>query len=138
MAEMRYLYIEKVCANTVVRSRESREHTRSVKIDSSDNKYLAIPVFLSSSCSPSSGCLQRHRPWLSDMLSLRITALTDLVDGGLAAYGINPVRAQVSSSTRFRRRGSVLSFLPLIVTQFLSSRSWRIRGIWRVAYLWTS
>ena len=119
MAEMRYLFIEKVCANTVVRSRESREYSRSVKIDRVlTNKYLAIPVFLLILFAVFWLTFNVVGSFLSDLLGLGIAALTDLVDAGLTAYGINPVVQSLVIDGVFAGVGSVLSFLPLIVTLF--------------------
>jgi ferrous iron transport protein B len=119
MAEMRYLFIEKVCAHTVVRCRESKEHNRSVKIDKLlTNKYLAIPVFLLIMFGIFWLTFNVIGAFLSDMLGLGITALTGLVDAGLSAYGINPVVHSLVIDGVFTGVGSVLSFLPLIVTLF--------------------
>lgn len=119
MAEMRYLFIEKVCERTVVRSRESKEHSRSVKIDKLlTNKYLAIPVFLLIMFGIFWLTFNVIGAWFSDMLGLGITALTDLVSTGLINYGINPVVHSLAIDGVFAGVGSVLSFLPLIVTLF--------------------
>jgi ferrous iron transport protein B len=119
MAEMRYLFIEKVCAHTVVRSRESKEHSRSVKIDKIlTNKYLAIPVFLLIMFGIFYLTFNVIGAWLSDLLGLGITSLTDLVSAGLLAYGINPVVHSLVIDGVFAGVGSMLSFLPLIVTLF--------------------
>lgn len=119
LAEMRYLFIEKVCAGTVVRSRESREHSRSVRIDKVlTNKFLAIPVFLLIMFTIFWLTFNVFGAWLSDLLSLGITALTGLVDAGLSNYGINPVVHSLVVDGVFAGVGSVLSFLPLIVTLF--------------------
>jgi ferrous iron transport protein B len=119
MAEMRYLFIEKVCGRTVVKSRESKEHQRSVRIDKLlTNKYLAIPVFLLIMFAIFWLTFSVIGAWLSDLLSLGITALTGLVDSGLAAYGINPVVKSLVVDGVFAGVGSMLSFLPLIVVLF--------------------
>jgi len=119
MAEMRYLFIEKVCANAVVRSRESRERRRSEKIDRVlTDRYLAIPVFLGIMFVTFWLTFNVFGAWLSDLLTLGIAALTDLVDAGLAAYGMNPVVHSLVVDGVFAGVGSVLSFLPLIVVLF--------------------
>lgn len=119
LADMRYNFIEKVCAKTVIRCHESKEHLRSEKIDNVlTNKYLAIPIFL---------CIMFTIFWLtfsvigkflSDLLSLGITALTDVVDAALTSYGINPVVHSLVIKGIFAGVGSVVSFLPIIVTLF--------------------
>ena len=119
MAEMRYLFIEKLCAHTVVRSQESREHNRSVRIDKVlTNKYLAIPVFLLILLTIFWLTFNVLGAWLSDILALGITALTGLASAGLSAYGINPVVHSLVIDGVFAGVGSVLSFLPLIITLF--------------------
>ena len=119
MAEMRYLFIEKVCAHTVVKCRESKEHSRSVKIDRLlTDKYLAIPVFLLIMFAIFWLTFDVFGRWLSDLLSLGITALTGLVNTGLTAYGINPVVKSLVIDGVFAGVGSMLSFLPLIVVLF--------------------
>lgn len=119
MAEMRYLFIEKICTHTVVRCQESKEHSRSIKIDKIlTNKYLAIPVFLLIMFSIFYLTFSVIGAWLSYLLTLGITALTDLVNAGLTAYGINPVVQSLVVKGVFAGVGSVLSFLPLIVTLF--------------------
>ena len=119
MAEMRYRFIEKVCARTVVKSRESKEHRRSIHIDKVlTNKYLAIPVFLGIMFAIFWLTFNVIGAALSDLLSLGITALTDLLDAGLTAYGLNPVVHSLVIDGVFAGVGSVLSFLPLIVVLF--------------------
>jgi ferrous iron transport protein B len=119
MAEMRYLFIEKVCAHAVVRSRESKEHRRSERIDKVlTGKYLAIPVFLGIMFLIFWLTFNVIGAWLSDLLTLGIAALTDLVNSGLTAYGINPVVHSLVVDGVFAGVGSVLSFLPLIVVLF--------------------
>jgi ferrous iron transport protein B len=119
MAEMRYRFIEKVCARTVVKCRESKEHRRSIHIDKLlTNKYLALPVFILIMFAIFWLTFNVVGAALSDLLSLGITALTDLVDMGLAAYGLNPVVHSLVIDGVFAGVGSVLSFLPLIVVLF--------------------
>ena len=119
LADMRYTFIDKLCSNTVVKNGESREHLRSVKIDSLlTHKYLAIPIFL---------LIMMLVFWLtfgvigstlSDLLSMGIDALTGVVDAALTAYGINSVVQSLVIDGVFAGVGSVLSFLPTIVVLF--------------------
>ena len=119
LADMRYTYIENVCRQAVVKCRESREHRRSVKIDSIlTNKYLAIPIFLGIMLLIFYLTFGLLGTALSDLLSLGIDALTSLADRGLTAYGINPVIHSLIIDGIFAGVGSVLSFLPLIVVLF--------------------
>lgn len=119
LADMRYTFIEKVCAESVVKPNESREHIRSIKIDRVlTDKYLAIPVFLAILGLIFYLTFNVIGQGLSDLLALGITALTNLVDAGLTAYGINPVVHDLIINGIFAGVGSVLSFLPVIVTLF--------------------
>lgn len=75
---------------------------------------------------------------LSDWLSIGIDKLTGLVDSGLTAYGINPVIHSLIIDGIFAGVGSVLSFLPIIVTLFFSCPYLRTRAIWHESpLLWT-
>ncbi len=119
LADMRYSFIEKVCENTVVKCKESKEHVRSVKIDNVlTNKFLAIPIFLGIMFTIFWLTFNVVGASLSDLLALGITALTDIVDAGLTNYGINPIVHSLVIDGVFAGVGSVLSFLPLIVTLF--------------------
>jgi ferrous iron transport protein B len=119
LADMRYTFIEKVCAESVVKSNESREHIRSIKIDRVlTDKYLAIPVFIAIMGLIFYLTFNVIGQGLSDLLALGITALTNVVDAGLTAYGINPVVHDLIINGIFAGVGSVLSFLPIIVTLF--------------------
>jgi ferrous iron transporter FeoB len=119
LADMRYTFIEKVCAESVVKPNESKEHIRSVKIDRVlTDKYLAIPVFIAIMGLIFYLTFNVIGQGLSDLLALGITALTNIVDAGLTAYGINPVVHDLIINGIFAGVGSVLSFLPIIVTLF--------------------
>ncbi|NLN88412.1 MAG: ferrous iron transport protein B, partial [Syntrophomonadaceae bacterium] len=119
LADMRYSFIENLCATTVVRPGESREYQRSVKIDSIlTNKYLAIPVFLGIMLTIFWLTFNLIGAYLSDWLALGITALTDLVDAGLTSFGINPTVKSLVVDGVFAGVGSVLGFLPIIITLF--------------------
>ena len=119
LADMRYTFIEGLCAHTVVKNGESREHLRSLKMDEVlTHKYLAIPIFL---------CIMLLIFWitfgvvgsaLSDLLSLGIDAATQAASAALAAYGLNPVVHSLVIDGVFAGVGSVLSFLPTIVVLF--------------------
>lgn len=119
LADMRYDFIEKVCSRTVTHCQESREHIRSVKIDSVlTSKYLAIPMFLGIMLLIFYLTFNVIGLVLSDWLSLLIDWLTGIVDRALTAYGINPVVHSLVIDGIFAGVGSVLSFLPIIVTLF--------------------
>ena len=119
LADMRYTFIEKVCSKTVIRSHESKEHLRSVKIDSVlTNKYLAIPMFLGIMLLVFYLTFGVFGAILSTWLTAGIDAVTGLADEGLTAYGINPVVHSLVIHGVFAGVGSVLSFLPVIVVLF--------------------
>ena len=119
LAGMRYDFIESVCADTVIKCEESKEHIRSVKIDSIlTNRYFAIPIFILVMFLVFFLTFNVFGAVLSDLLSLLIDDITALVDKGLTAYGINPVVHSLVIDGIFAGVGSVLSFLPIIVVLF--------------------
>ncbi len=119
LADMRYRFIEGVVEKTVVKCHESKEHRRSVQMDKVlTGKYTAIPVFLGIMFLIFYLTFNVIGAALSDWLSLGIDAIGSLVDRGLTAYGINPVVHSLVMDGIFAGVGSVLSFLPIIVTLF--------------------
>ena len=119
LADMRYTFIESVVESSVVKCHESKEHRRSIKIDKIlTGKYTAIPVFFGVMCLVFWLTFNVIGSALSDWMSLGIDRLTALVDSGLTAYGINPVIHSLIIDGVFAGVGSVLSFLPIIVTLF--------------------
>ena len=119
LADMRYTFIEKLCAATVVRMGESKEHKRSVRIDQIlTGKYLALPVFLLIMMLIFWLTFGVIGKWLSDLLSEGIDFVTNAAGAGLTAYGINPVVKSLIIDGVFAGVGSVLQFLPIIVVLF--------------------
>ena len=119
LADMRYTFIETICSGTVVKCRESRERARSEAIDRVvTNKYLALPLFFAIMLGIFFLTFEVIGAFLSDLLAAGIDALTAAVDSGLAAYGLNPVVHSLVIDGVFAGVGSVLSFLPIIVTLF--------------------
>ena len=119
LADMRYTFIEDVCAKTVVKCQESREHRRSERIDRVlTGKYTAIPVFLLVMMGIFYLTFNVIGAVLSDWLALGIEWFTGVVDLALTAYGINPVVHSLIVDGIFTGVGTVLSFLPIIVTLF--------------------
>lgn len=119
LADMRYAFIEELCSRTVVKSGESKEHLRSMKIDRIlTGKYTAIPIFLGIMFLIFWLTFGLIGTALSDLLSMGIDAVTSLADNALTAYGINPVVHSLIIDGIFAGVGSVLSFLPIIVTLF--------------------
>ncbi len=119
IADMRYSFIEDVCRQTVVKCHESKEHIRSVKIDSIlTSKYFAIPIFIIIMVIIFWLTFGVIGAFLSDMLSAGIDSLTEITDNALNIYGLNPVIHSLIIDGIFAGVGSVLSFLPTIVTLF--------------------
>ena len=119
LADMRYNFIESVCAECVVKAKESKEHRRSVRIDKIlTHKYLAIPVFIVIMGLVFFLTFNVFGAFLSDILAYAIDGLTLLADDLLTAYGLNPVVHSLIIDGIFSGVGSVLSFLPLIVVLF--------------------
>ena len=119
LADMRYNFIERVCARCVTHGQESREHRRSVKIDNVlTNRYLALPLFILIMLTVFWLTFNVVGAALSNLLALGIDALTGLADRGLTLWGINPVVHSLIIDGIFAGVGSVLSFLPIIVVLF--------------------
>lgn len=119
LAAMRYDFIEKICSQAVIKCRESREHVRSMKIDSVlTHKYFAIPAFVLIMVVVFYLTFGLIGSFLSDLLSLGIDVLSGVAEQALTDYGINPVVESLVIDGIFTGVGSVLSFLPIIVILF--------------------
>ena len=119
MADMRFSFIERICEKTVVKPRESREHIRSRRIDQVlTGKYTAIPCFIGIMAAVFYLTFNVIGAWLQGILEIGITALTEWVDGALTAAHVNTVLHGLVIDGIFSGVGSVLSFLPIIVTLF--------------------
>lgn len=119
IADMRFSFIQQVCDATVVKPKESKEHARSVKIDKIlTGKYTALPAFVGIMALVFWLTFGVIGAWLAELLDAGIGALTELTDAALSAYGINEVVHSLVIDGIFEGVGSVLSFLPIIVTLF--------------------
>ncbi len=119
IADMRFAFIQKLCQQTVVKPRESREHERSRKIDRFlTGKYTAIPAFVGIMALVFWLTFHVIGAWLQDLLALGIDQLTLLVDEALTAWHVNDVLHALVIDGIFSGVGSVLSFVPIIVTLF--------------------
>ena len=119
LADMRYNFIEKVCGECVVKAKESREHRRSMQIDKVlTHRIFAIPLFIAIKGLVFFLTFNVVGAFLSNVMSYAIDGLTLLADRALTAYGINPVVHSLVIDGIFAGVGSVVSFLPLIVTLF--------------------
>ena len=137
LADMRYTFIEQVTADAVVKCHESKEHKRSVAWDRVlTGKYTALPVFFGVMLLIFWLTFEVIGQGLSDLLALGIDYVTAGVDGALTAYGINPVVHSLIIDGIFAGVGSVLSFLPIIVTLFFFLSSLEDTGYMaRVAFV---
>ena len=116
---MRFSFIERICEKSVVKPRESREHIRSRRIDQVlTGKYTAIPCFIGIMAAVFYLTFNVIGAWLQGILEIGITALTEWVDGALTAAHVNTVLHGLVIDGIFSGVGSVLSFLPIIVTLF--------------------
>ena len=120
IADMRFTYIHRVCAQTVVKPKESREHRRSANIDKLlTGRFTAIPMFI---------LIMTAIFWLTfsviggnlqNLLADGIQVLTELTRGALESAEVNPIFTNLITDGIFQGIGSVLSFLPIIITLFL-------------------
>ena len=119
IADMRFTFIEKICEANVVKPKASKERIRSQKIDKIlTGKYTAIPCFVAIMLAIFFLTFNVIGAFLQNLLQLGIDALTGVVDNALAAAGVNKVIHSLVIDGIFAGVGSVLSFLPIIVTLF--------------------
>ena len=119
IADMRFDFIQKLCAATVVKPHESKEHERSRKIDKIlTGKYTAIPAFVAIMALVFWLTFNVIGAWLQGLLETRIEALTVEVDAWLIYFNVNPALHSLVIDGIFNGVGSVLSFIPIIVTLF--------------------
>ena len=119
IADMRFAYIQKVCSECVVKPRESKEHLRSQKIDQIlTGKYTAIPMFIAIMGLVFYLTFNVIGVWLQDLLAAGIESLTAALDGVMTAANVSPMLHGLVIKGVFEGVGSVLSFLPIIVTMF--------------------
>lgn len=119
IADMRFRFIRRMCDATVIKPRESKEHARSRQIDRVlTGKYTAIPMFILIMGIVFWLTFNVIGAGLANLLDMGITCLTDVTDGALTAVKVNPVLHSLVIDGIFNGVGSVLSFLPIIVTLF--------------------
>ena len=120
IADMRFSYIHRVCAQTVVKPKESREHRRSVRIDKLlTGKFTAIPMFLLIMVAIFWLTFNVIGGNLQTLLDAGIQNLTELTRSAMEGANVNPILTGLVTDGIFAGIGSVLSFLPIIVTLFL-------------------
>lgn len=119
ISNMRFSFIEKMCQKTVVRPHESKEHKRSMEIDRLlTGRYTAIPCFIAIMALIFVMTFNLVGAWLSDLMSLGVDSVISLIDNALTAVQINPVVHSLVVDGICNGVGSVISFLPTIVTLF--------------------
>ena len=119
IAHMRFDFIEKICDETVIKPKESKEHIRSTKIDRIlTGKYTAIPCFVGIMALVFYLTFGVIGAFLSGILDMGIVALGGAIDQLMAAAHVNSVLHSLVMDGIFNGVGSVLSFLPVIVTLF--------------------
>lgn len=119
IADMRFRFIKKVCAECVTKPQESKEHLRSEKIDRLlTGKYTAIPIFIIIMGLVFYLTFNVIGAWLQNLLEAGIGLLTDAVDTAMTAAGVSKTLQDLVISGIFEGVGSILSFLPIVVTMF--------------------
>ena len=119
IADMRFTFIEKICSETVVKPHESKEHLRSVRMDRIlTGKYTAIPCFIAIMAAVFFLTFNVIGAALQTLLELGIGYLTDVVDHLFTVWNVNETLHSLVIDAVFNGVGSVLSFLPVIVTLF--------------------
>ena len=119
IADMRFQFIQKVCDATVIKPKESKEHARSRRMDKIlTGKYTAIPAFVGIMAMVFWLTFNVIGAWMQGLLEQAVTWLTEMVDGALAAANVNEALHSLIIDGIFNGVGSVLSFLPIIVTLF--------------------
>ena len=119
IADMRFDFIERLCEQAVVKPKESKERIRSEKIDRIfTGKYTAIPCFIAIMAAVFYLTFNVIGAWLQNILQLGIDAIADMVGKGLKAAQLNDALYSLIMDGIFTGVGSVLSFLPIIVTLF--------------------
>ena len=119
IADMRYSFIEKVCSAAVSKPEETKEHIRSMKIDNIlTGRFTAIPMFIIIMGAVFFLTFNVIGAWLQDMLDIGVTAATSFVDGALTSFNVNQTVHKLITDGIFAGVGSIISFLPVIVTLF--------------------
>ncbi len=120
LANMRFSFIERLCAQTVTRPHESREHARSVAADRIlTGRFTAIPCFILIMGFVFLMTFSWLGAWLSDWLQTGIDLVIGLIGDALAAADVSPTVSSLVTDGICGGVGSVIGFLPTIITLFL-------------------
>lgn len=134
MADMRFLFIRRLCERTVVKPQESKEHARSQKIDRIlMGKYTAIPIFILIMGLVFFLTFNVIGAFLQDALADGIDQVTVWVDAWLTAEAVNPAIRSLVVDAIFQGVGSVISFVPVIAVLFFFLSLWKTGAIWHVS-----
>ncbi len=119
IADMRFAFIQRVCDQCVTKPRESREHLRSSRMDQIlTGRFTAIPVFVAIMAAVFYLTFNVIGAWLQDLLAAGIESLAGVVESAMTSAGVSEVVKGLVMKGIFEGVGSVLSFLPIIVTMF--------------------
>ena len=119
VADMRFSFIEKLCYKTVIKPKESKEHARSQKIDKYlTGKFTAIPLFILIMAAIFFLTFEVIGKALQTLLEMGIDALTVAVDNLFTSTNVSPILHSLVIDGIFAGVGTVLSFVPIIVTLF--------------------
>ena len=119
VADMRFLFIRRLCDRTVVKPHESKEHARSRKIDEFlTGRFTAIPIFVAVMALIFWLTFDVVGAFFQDRLADGIDAITHWVDEGLTSLGVNKAIHSLVIDAVFTGVGSVLSFVPVIAVLF--------------------
>ncbi len=119
IADMRFSFISKLCGQTVIKPKESKEHLRSRRLDKVlTGKFTAIPCFIGIMLLVFFLTFEVIGAFFQDLLAAGIDRLSWLTDAALTQAGVNPILHGLIIDGIFTGVGSVLSFLPVIVTLF--------------------
>lgn len=120
IADMRFCFIKKICDETVIKPHESKEHKRSEQIDKFlTGKYTALPAFIGIMLSIFYLSFNVIGAFLSDLLEMGMDTLTQSLSSLLVSIHVNDVLQSLIIDGIMNGVGSVLSFLPIIITLFL-------------------
>jgi len=119
MADMRFNFIQKICGETVSKPRESKEYKRSQKIDRIlTGKFTAIPAFLLIMVGIFYLTFNVIGAWLQELMEMAVVWLTDTVAAAMVMAGVNEKLQSLVVDGIFAGVGSVISFVPIIITLF--------------------
>ncbi|MCR9037214.1 ferrous iron transport protein B [Tractidigestivibacter montrealensis] len=120
LADMRFSFIEAICARCVKKPQESREHERSARIDRVlTGRFTAIPCFIGIMIVVFWLTFDLVGGNLSDLMATGVSAASDAIDSALTAADVNPVIHSLVIDGVITGVGTVISFLPIIVTLFI-------------------